>query len=157
MWFLLLWALGIVGAVISIAIHGAPINSREIYRTLLLYQFVITFGLVALIGTVINIFRHEQTAKQLGWPGGPFQIKYGFSQLGLGVMGIMSIWFSGNFWVGTLVTMYIYGLSGLWSHTYLMVKNKQYDKANVANIIMDIIYQGFITYLSIMAGSIWHF
>lgn len=157
MWFLLLWGMGLVGAFVDFFIHGMPKTTAEICNVLLLYQFVITFGLVGVIGFIVNIAIADRTAKSLGWPGGPFQIKYGFSQLGLGVMGVMAIWFHGNFWVGVLVTMYIYGLSGLWSHTQLMIENKKWDAGNVSNIIMDIVYQAFITALSLLAGGIWQF
>ncbi len=155
MWFLVLWLLGIISGVVHLYSLGFPNDWSEISRVLLLHQFIVTFGLVGLIGCIINIFRADQTAKQLGWPGGPFQVKYGFSQVGLGVMGIMAIWFKGPFWIGVLVTMYIYGLSGLWSHTYEMVKNRKADGISIGNIIMDIFYQAFITALSIWAGGIW--
>jgi len=155
MWFLVLWALGIISAVVHMFIVGFPEAIEEISRIVLLYQFIVTFGLVGLIGTYINIFDAENTAKKLGWPGGLFQIKYGFSQLGIGVMGILAIWLHGNFWAATLVTMYIYGLSGLWSHTSVMIKEKKVSAMELGNIIMDICYQGFITALSIIAGGIW--
>ncbi|WP_186785855.1 DUF6790 family protein [Paenibacillus agilis] len=157
MWFLLLWFLGIVSAVVHLYTLDFPSATSEISRILLLHQFVVTFGLVGVIGYVVNIWKADQTAKMLGWPGGPFQVKYGFSQVGLGIMGIMAIWFQGNFWVGVLVTMYIYGLSGLWSHSYVMIKNRKADADSVCNIIMDIVYQTFITVLSILAGGIWVF
>lgn len=155
MWFLLLWGLGLLTSIIYFFINGLPQDTKTIYSVILLHQFVVTFGLVGVLGILVNIVFAKSTAKKLGWPGGPFQIKYGFSQLGLGVMGIMAIWFRGNFWVGVLVTMYIYGLSGLWSHTELMIKDKKFDAGHIANIIMDICYQAFITILSILAGGIW--
>lgn len=155
MWFLVLWLLGLISGGIHLYMLGFPGEMSEISRVLLLHQFVVTFGLVGVIGYVVNIARADQTAKMLGWPGGPFQVKYGFSQVGLGVMGIMAIWFQGNFWVGVLVTMYIYGLSGLWSHTYVMIKNRKVDGDSIGNLIMDVVYQTFITVLSIWAGGIW--
>lgn len=155
MWFLVLWLLGLISGGVHLYVLGFPGEMSEISRVLLLHQFVVTFGLVGVIGYVVNIARADQTAKMLGWPGGPFQVKYGFSQVGLGVMGIMAIWFQGNFWVGVLVTMYIYGLSGLWSHTYVMIKNRKADGDSIGNLIMDVVYQTFITILSVLAGGIW--
>ena len=51
--------------------------------------------------------------------------------------------------------MYIYGISGLWSHWNVMKMNKKADADSIANIIMDIAYQTFITVLSIVIGGIW--
>ena len=154
MWFLALWALGLLSGFVHLFITGFG-DASHISHTLLLHQFIVTFGLVGIIGVIVNIALADDTARKLGWPGGPFQIKYGFSQLGVGVMGVMAIWFHGSFWVGVLVTMYIYGLSGLWSHTQEMIKNRRADAGNTANIVMDIAYQAFITILSIQAGGIW--
>ena len=117
-----------------------------------MHQFVVTFGLLGIIGTITNIIKAEDNAKALGWPGGPFQIKYGFSQLGLGVMGVMCIWFRGGFWLGTLVSMYIYGVSGLWSHIAEMKRQGKATVNDVGNLIIDVIYQIMLTVLSVYAG-----
>lgn len=155
MWFLLLWIMGIISGAVHLFIIGWPHDPSEIARIFLLHQFVVTFGLVGIIGAVVNIVIADKTAESLGWPGGPFQIKYGFSQLGLGIMGVLAIWFHGNFWVGVLVTMYIYGLSGLWSHIHEMIRKKKLIFNDVGNIVLDVLYQTFITLLSIWAGGIW--
>lgn len=158
MWFLLLWALGLVYSGIDFWILGGiPEDIHELSRILLLGQFVITFGLLAIIGMITNVFCAKTTAKKLNWPGGPFQIKYGFSQLCLGVMGVMCLWFHGNFWAATVVNMYMYGLSGFWTHTQEMMKNKKPDVSNVCNLIMNALYQAFITILSIWVSDVWIF
>ncbi|GAA0365655.1 hypothetical protein GCM10008968_21880 [Bacillus horti] len=155
MWFLALWGMGLISALVHLFIVGFPENISETSTIILLHQFIVTFGLVGIIGVIVNIVYAESTAKKLGWPGGLFQIKYGFSQLGLGIMGVMAIWFGGTFWLGVIVSMYIYGLSGLWSHTYIMVQNKKADADSVGNIIMCLLYMAFLTILSILAGDIW--
>lgn len=162
MFFLVLWVLGLLTAGGQLFMGGITnLSLSEICNVLLLHQFVVTFGSVGIIGLIVNIIRADQTAEMLGWPGGLFQIKYGFSQIGLGIMGLMAIWFKGNFWVGTLVTMYIYGISGLWSHCVVYKEKKEEtgksDIDSIANIIMDVAYQMFITVLSILAGGIWVF
>lgn len=60
-------------------------------RTLLLHQFVVTHGIVAVLGFFINVITPEATAKKLGWATGLWQIKYGFQQPGFGVIGVMTI------------------------------------------------------------------
>jgi hypothetical protein len=127
----------------------------EISNILLLHQFVVTFGLVGVVGLLTNLCYADKFAEREGWPGGPFQIKYAFTQLCLGAMGIMAIWFRGPFWAATIVNMYIFGISGFWTHIHEMVKNKKPDANNVGNIIMNFFYQSFLTILSILAGGIW--
>lgn len=155
MWFLLLWAFGLISSIVYILIMKSPITLIEVSRILLLGQFIVTFGLVGVVGLISNVFMAKKMANALNWPGGPFQIKYGFTQLCLGVMGVMTFWFRGTFWAATLVNMYMYGLSGFWTHTQEMIQNKKLDTSNVANLIMNLIYQSFITVLSLLAGDIW--
>jgi len=154
MWFLLLWAVGIASGVVQIIRSGEAATAQSISHAILLHQFVVTFGLIGIIGIIGNVFFAKQQSRKLGWPGGPFQIKYGFSQFSLGVLGVMSIWFPGRFWVATLVNMYVYGLSGLWTHTLHMVENDRVDAYSVGSIVMDIGYMTFLTALSVVA-RIW--
>ena len=155
MWFLLLWGFGIIASIIHWLINGSPSSLNDLSHVLLFYQFTVTFVLLGIIGFMVNVIYADNTSKKLGWPGGPFQIKYGFSQLGLGVLGLLTIWLRGNFWAAVIVSMYIYGLSGLWTHTEEMIKVRKLDLNHLFNIIMDIIYQAFITVFSILAGQIW--
>lgn len=153
--FLLFWVVGLITAVVNLYMQGFPSDISQICSVLLLHQFVVTFGILGITGLFSNMIFAKQNAKALGWPGGPFQVKYGFSQLGLGVMGVMCIWFRGGFWLGTLCTMYIYGISGLWSHYNVMKMNGKPDAESIANIIMDIAYQAFLTVLSVKVGGVW--
>lgn len=159
MWILAFIGAGLVTAVIQLAIEGFPGDIADISRVLLLHQFAVTHGILAVLGFYINVIIPDKTAAQLKWPSGPFQVKYGFAQLGLGVMGVMSIWFTGNFWVGTLVTLYIYGLSGLWTHTQEVLKKRKEtgrtDKVEVANIILDVVYHLALTWLSLQIPGVW--
>lgn len=155
MWILALIGAGIFTALIHLAIIGFDCGVATICSTILLHQFVVTSGLIGIIGFYINVIIADKTAEQLGWPGGPFQIKYGFAQLGVGIMGVLSIWFRGSFWVGTLVTLYIYGISGLWTHSLELKKKKKADPIEIANIILDIIYHIVLTVLSFYVPGVW--
>lgn len=154
MFFLVLWAAGLVSGIVHILVSGRPATLFFISEILLLHQFVVTFGLCGVIGLVGNILLAGKNAARAEWPHGPFQYKYGFTQLGLGILGIMTVWFNGNFRIAALLNMYLYGLSGLYTHTQQMVKNGKPDADNVLNIIMCLVYQAFLTFLSINAG-IW--
>lgn len=159
MWIVAFIGAGIVTAVIQLAVQGFPADGVTILQTLLLHQFVVTHGIIAVAGFIINVLYPERTAAQLGWPSGPFQVKYGFAQFGLGVMGVMSIWFQGNFWVGTLVTLYIYGLSGLWTHTQEIIRKRRetgkVDAIEFVNIVLDIVYHLVLTWMSLQIPGVW--
>lgn len=153
--FLLFWIVGIITAIVDLYMKGFPSDLSQICNVLLLHQFVVTFGCLGITGLFSNMIFADKNAKSVGWPGGPFQIKYGFSQLGLGIMGIMCIWFRDGFWLGAIVSMYIYGISGLWSHYNVMKMDHKVNVNCIASIIMDIAYQTFITVLSIQTSGVW--
>ena len=153
MWFLLLWFVGLLVSSIYFLINGFHGLLPDICRIVLLHQFVFTFGLLGVLGFISNVLFAHNTARRLSWPSGPFQIKYGFSQLTIGVLGVMTLWFKGSFWLAVLVSMYIYGISGLWTHIQSM-RLPQKRLFHVGNIVMDILYQLFITVLFILAGGI---
>jgi len=159
MWIVVIIGAGILTAVVQLAFQGFPADSVQIIKALLLHQFAVSHGIIAVGGFIINVLMPEKTAAQLGWPSGPFQIKYGFAQVGLGVMGVMSIWFQGNFWVGTLVTLYIYGISGLWTHTQEVVRKRKLtgktDLIELGNIVLDVVYHLVLTWMSLQIPGVW--
>ncbi|RPF22274.1 DUF6790 family protein [Myceligenerans xiligouense] len=161
MWIVVIIGGGVLTAVIQMAIQGFPSDQTYVLRTLLLHQFVVSHGFIAVAGFIINVLYPERTAAKLGWPSGPFQIKYGFAQLGLGVMGVMAIWFQGNFWAGVLVTLYIYGLSGLWTHTQEIMRKRRetgrLDWIETGNIVLDVIYHLVLTWMSLQIPGVWSF
>ena len=151
--------IGAVTGVIQLALAGFPSETATIMHTLLLHQFVVTHGLLALVGFFINVITPEKTAASLGWASSPYQIKYGFQQLGLGIMGVLAIWFQGNFWVAALVTLYIYGLSGLCTHTQEVLRKRREksvtDWVEIGNIVLDVIYHVVLTWMSLMIPGVW--
>ncbi|GAB4084604.1 hypothetical protein GCM10028784_12340 [Myceligenerans cantabricum] len=161
MWIVVIIGMGLLTAGIHLGILGFPADQVTILRTLLLHQFVTSHGFIAVAGFIINVLTPERTAAKLDWPSGPFQIKYGFAQLGLGVMGVLAIWFQGNFWVGVLVTLYIYGLSGLWTHTQEIVRKHRatgkWDRIEIFNIVLDVIYHLVLTWMSLQIPGVWSF
>lgn len=154
MWILAIIGMGLLTSFIHLCIAGFDIGSAGICEIILLHQFAVSSGLIGVVGFYINVIKADDTAKSLGWPGGPFQVKYGFSQLGVGVMGVLSIWLRGSFWIGTLITLYIYGISGLWSHVAEM-KRKKVNAIDTWNIILDIIYHIVLTILLFQVPSVW--
>lgn len=157
MWFILLWGIGLFSALVHFSIVGFSLNFGQVCEILLLHQFVVTFVLVGIIGVITNIAAAELSSQRLGWHGGPYQIKYGFTQAHLGIIGLMAIWFHGNFWVGPMVAMYLYVVSGVWTHIQEILKKGKLDVNHFGSSIMGVLYALFITALSIFVGNVWHF
>ncbi len=67
MFFLVLWGLGIVTAVIDLYMKGFPSDPQLICSVILLHQFVVTFGLLGITGLLSNMIFAKQNAKMVGW------------------------------------------------------------------------------------------
>ena len=73
--------------------------------------------------------------------------------------GVLDIWFLGDFWVGVLDTLYIDGLSGLWTHTQELLRMRK-ETRNVAgvelfNLVLDIVSHWVLTWMSLQIPGIW--
>ena len=118
--------LTIVGAVLHILIAKTPI----IY-TFLLYFFVISIGANGITAFFGHAFRSNEIAKYIGWPAGnPFQFEVACASLGIGTLGILCIWFRGNFWLATAIVHSIFVLGAGVGHIREMVKNKNFAPGN---------------------------
>lgn len=159
MLILVIIGVGVLTGIVQLGLSGFPADTASVMHTMLLHQFVVTHGIVAVVGFIINVLTPKTTAQKLGWATSPWQIKYGFQQLGLGVIGVMTIWFQGNFWAAALVTLYIYGASGLWTHTQEVVRKRREsgrtDWVEIGNIVFDVIYHLVLTWMSLYVPGVW--
>lgn len=156
MWFCLLWVLGLISAFVHVSVAGFPQSVSKVCEIVLLHQFVVTFGLIGIIGVLVDIVFPDFSSKRTGWQGGPYQTKYGFTQVLVGTMGVMAIWFRGNFWIAVLITIYVYIMSGIWTHVQEMIKSGKSDVNNTSNLIIAIVYATFITIVSVLTRVVWH-
>ena len=73
---------------------------QRVIEVLLLYFLCVQWGFGAVLTSVPHIVVPDTIAGYIGWEAGsPFQVELGFASLGLAVLGILSIWLRGSFWV----------------------------------------------------------
>lgn len=66
----------------------------------LLGFLVFVVGLQGLWGFLGHYFRSDEVAASIGWPAGnPFQTEIAFTNLAFGVLGVLCLWFHGDFWL----------------------------------------------------------
>lgn len=65
---------------------------------------VCSVGFGGLWGFTGHFFLPDKVAQGIGWPtGSPFQQEIAFTNLGIGILGILCIWLRGNFWTATVI------------------------------------------------------
>lgn len=109
--FISLLAMSIIGFIIHVMLESKPISTPRIVELLLLYQLVFSVGMTSLLAFFGLTFMGDFVAQYTGWPASPFEQQLGNVNLGYGVLGIMSIWFRGGFWVATVIGFSVWILS----------------------------------------------
>ena len=98
------------------------IRNKNSERAKRLESFIVVMiffqaGVGGLFGFVGHVFRPDQTAAYIGWPAGsPFQFEIGMANLMIGVLGILSIWFRGEFWLAATIGQSIFYLGCAVGH-----------------------------------------
>ena len=114
----IVFAASVVGALIHLwSTRTAGLSSRRIVRVSLLYVLCIQWGFGAALMSIPHIVIPDQIAGMIGWePGSPFQVELGFASLGTSLLGILSIWLRGWFWLAPIVSRSVFLLGAAYVH-----------------------------------------
>jgi hypothetical protein len=123
--------LALAGASIHIAFssdrrrHGAVIA-----ETYLIYFLFIYVGLMGLLTAYAHVFRPVQTSASIGWQPSPYEYEVGMADLTVGVLGVLCLWFSGNFWLATAIANAVWLLGDAVGHIREIILAKNYAPNN---------------------------
>ncbi len=99
MYVVYLLAAALIVAGVHIFVWDAPT-----LPTLLLWLLVIKVGLGGVWTFMGHYFKSDEIAGYIGWPAGnPFQKEVAFTNLALGVCGILCFFFRDGFWLATII------------------------------------------------------
>ena len=101
---------------------------------------------MGIFGFTGHFFKSDEVAKGIGWPtGNPFQLEIAFANLAFGIMGILCIWFHGDFWLATIIGKAIF----LWGAAYVhIIDIRKRKNLNIYNA-------GPVLYADILLPVIW--
>ena len=130
------------------------ISGSAIAGTYLLYLLFIYVGLMGMLTAYAHVFHPIQTSASIGWPTSPYEYEVGMADLTVGVLGVLCLWFRGNFWLATAIANAVWLLGDAVGHIRQMVLNNNHSANNsgvflVVEIIMPLVifflalYQGF--------------
>src|SRR5271165_4426970 len=130
-------------AVASIHLAVSPTrraSGAAIAGTYLIYLFVIYVGLMGLLTAYAHVFRPVQTSASIGWSTSPYEYEVGMADLTVGVLGVLCLWFRGNFWLATSIANAVWLLGDAVGHLRELVLNNNHAANN----------SGVFLYLEIM-------
>jgi hypothetical protein len=136
---LLIVALSVVLPLVHLALSKQARTRERVIELLLLYALVLDVGVIGLIlGFIPHVFFADQTARFIGWPpGSPFQFEVGVHDGAWGVLGFLSIWMRGSFWIATALGWALFMLGATYGHIYHTVVEGNYAPGNFLSIFSD--------------------
>ena len=89
----------LAAALVNIFFFDGPVAA-----SLLKWILAIQVGLGALWAFLGHYFKSDEVARFIGWPeGNPFQKEVAFTNLALGLSGVLCVFFGQEFWLATIV------------------------------------------------------
>lgn len=147
----------VVLAVLAASIHLAFSQNRRgsssaIIGTYLLYLFVIYVGLMGLLTAYVHVFRPVQTSASIGWSTSPYEYEVGMADLTVGVLGVLCLWFRGNFWLATAIANAVWLLGDAIGHVRQGIENNNHAENNSGLFL----YLEFLMPVVILALTLYH-
>ncbi len=125
-----------VSSMVQVIYMRRPRNAANILGIFLQYAFIFVVATSGLIGFLGHTFRADEVAKQIGWPqGNPFQFEVAVANLAFGVLGLLTIWFSGNFWLATAIGYAVFMIGAGIGHVHQLVAADDRAAMNAGIII----------------------
>lgn len=107
MW-LFTFVLALVVSLVNIIFSRKPRTAKNIVGIAALYLLVIDIGVGGLIGAYMHTARADYTAQMIGWAAGsPFQYEVAMMNLGIGVLGVLCLFFRREFWLAAAINVLV--------------------------------------------------
>ena len=130
--FLSIYLIGIIFTLVHIYLLPAAERTKSnIIEIILLYQIVFSLGITSLVAFGGLSAMPESIAQFLDWPYSPFEQELANVNLAFGILGILSIWYRGLFWMATIFGFSIWILADGFHHIYEYLF---YGNASLGNI-----------------------
>ncbi|MCH9640329.1 MAG: hypothetical protein K0U71_01315 [Actinomycetia bacterium] len=123
---------------VAVALIGGFVQSRrhkdrpaaDIH---LVWWMVAVVGVASVIGAGFHIFDGPHIAEMIGYTrgNGGFQWENAMGDLAIGVVGIMSYWFRGHFWLCVLVVLTIQYVGDAAGHIYFWIAQGNTQPYNI--------------------------
>lgn len=143
MYVIYLISLALVVAAVDTIFMDAPV-----FESLLLWLLVCKLGLGGIWCFLGHYFKSDEVAGYIGWPAGnPFQKEVAFTNLALGVSGLMCFFFRDGFWLATIVFASVFLLGAFSVHVKDMQESGNKNPGNAgpvffADIILPLVLWG---------------
>ena len=123
--------IAVVGASVHLAFSPKRRSSgAAIAGTYLLYLLFFYVGLMGVLTAYAHVFRPVETSASIGWSTSPYEYEVGMADLTVGVLGVLCLWFRGNFWLATAIANAFWLLGDAIGHVRQVIENNNHAENN---------------------------
>ena len=121
---------------IIVAFGSVIFLKTNLIETFLISLLVINYGFGGLWAFMGHYFMQDKIAKFIGWPAGnPFQKEVAFANLAFGTMGILALFFRGNYLIAAVLGPSIFLFGAASTHIKEISKNKNMSPGNAGPVL----------------------
>jgi uncharacterized protein DUF6790 len=108
-------------ALVAASIHLAMSPKRrssafEAVGTYLVYLFFFYVGVMGLFTAYYHVFLPVEASARIGWVTSPYEYEVGMADLTIGVLGVLCVFFRGEFWLATAIADAVWLLGDAIGH-----------------------------------------
>ena len=132
---LVLFSLSIVIPCFVVLFGGIQSSFRYVPELLLKYALFFNVGCLFMTGFMGQLLYGPEIAACLGWGWSPFQYELAFSELCLGILGLISPIFHREFWLATIIGSIVWLIGGSGVHLYYLIVKGNMEVLNGGFVI----------------------
>ena len=105
----------------------------------LLMHLAFTVGFFGIFNFVGHSLLSEKVAARIGWVSNGFQKELGYTSLGIGICGILCLFYQGAFWLATIIPFSTFLIGAAVFHVAEIIRSKNYNPGNTWIILPDLL------------------
>lgn len=135
--FIFFSVVALLGAAITLHRDSRPRSAARTLEILLVWWMVVAVGISSIFGSMFHFFDGPDTAREIGYTNGDggFQTEVGFADLGIGVLGVMTIWFRDRFLLAAVTMVSIAYLGDAYGHLHQEAIHDNHDPDNTGLVL----------------------
>jgi hypothetical protein len=155
MFWIVAFGLSVGGTVAHLLVSGGGVTVERAGQVGLLWLGVVFYGAATLLSGLQHLLVPDRIADSIGWPrGSGFQIELGWAELGVGVAGLLSLWFGVPYVIGPCLAGAIFYLGAAIGHARGIAKGNRRPGTAGPVFYIDILAPA-VTIVAILMAHPW--
>ena len=122
---LVLFGASLILPFVQMVIVDKCFHFKNMSEMLLKYALFFNVGCLFILGFAGQFLYAQEISACIGWGWSPFQYELAFSELSLGILGLLSPIFYREFWLATVIAAVLWLIGGSGVHLYYLVQGNE--------------------------------